>query len=202
MTQASAIGMVRNWRQNMISSRWMPRSAASLISADIVASARDRAEPDQQREQRASGGSRLPSAPAIGVGARPSVPAETISRAMHEPDFLLFASDATLVGLAAGRCCWALVALLGERRRMRRKHRRGRLDAVDHASCWRLCGSACCDARWAGSRLACSARASISEMPPATIRRHASIAEWLPHVTSNGRISLCARDHAEQDRRW
>jgi len=46
---------------------------------------------------------------------------------MREPDFLLFASDATLVGLAGGALLLvAVVALLGERRRMRRKH----IDAV------------------------------------------------------------------------
>ena len=39
IAQPSAIGIVRNWRQNMISSRWMPRCEASLISADIVDSA-------------------------------------------------------------------------------------------------------------------------------------------------------------------
>jgi hypothetical protein len=46
---------------------------------------------------------------------------------MREPDFLLFASDATLVGLAGGASLLvALVAFVGERRRMRRKH----IDAV------------------------------------------------------------------------
>jgi len=46
---------------------------------------------------------------------------------MSEPDFLLFASDATLVGLAAGAFLLvALGAFAGERRRMRRKH----IDAV------------------------------------------------------------------------
>jgi hypothetical protein len=46
---------------------------------------------------------------------------------MHEPAFLLFASDATLVGLAgAASLVAAAVALLGERRRLRRKH----IDAV------------------------------------------------------------------------
>ena len=46
---------------------------------------------------------------------------------MHEPAFLLFASDATLVGLAGGALLLvALVAFAGERRRMRRKH----IDAV------------------------------------------------------------------------
>lgn len=46
---------------------------------------------------------------------------------MHEPRFLLFASDATLVALAGGGLLLiALVALAGERRRMRRKH----IDAV------------------------------------------------------------------------
>ena len=42
---------------------------------------------------------------------------------MEEPDFLLFASDATLVGLAGGALLLvALAAFLGERRRLRRKH--------------------------------------------------------------------------------
>jgi hypothetical protein len=46
---------------------------------------------------------------------------------MHEPAFLLFASDATLVGLAGGiSLLIAAIALLGERRRLRRKH----IDAV------------------------------------------------------------------------
>jgi hypothetical protein len=46
---------------------------------------------------------------------------------MHGPDFLLFASDATLVGLwGAGLLLLAVVALLGEWRRARRKH----VDAV------------------------------------------------------------------------
>jgi hypothetical protein len=46
---------------------------------------------------------------------------------MHEPAFLLFASDATLAGLAGGAMlAVAGVALLGERRRLRRKH----IDAV------------------------------------------------------------------------
>jgi hypothetical protein len=46
---------------------------------------------------------------------------------MHEPAFLLFASDATLAGLAGGvMLVVAAVALLGERRRLRRKH----IDAV------------------------------------------------------------------------
>lgn len=46
---------------------------------------------------------------------------------MHEPDFLLFASDATLVGLLGGALLLvSLAASLGERRRMRRKH----IDAV------------------------------------------------------------------------
>ena len=46
---------------------------------------------------------------------------------MDEPAFLLFASDATLVGLAGGALLGvAGVALLGERRRLRRKH----IDAV------------------------------------------------------------------------
>jgi hypothetical protein len=42
---------------------------------------------------------------------------------MDEPDFLLFASDATLVGLVGGALLLiAFVAYLGERRRMRRKY--------------------------------------------------------------------------------
>lgn len=42
---------------------------------------------------------------------------------MEEPHFLLFASDATLVGLAGGALLLvALAAFLGERRRVRRKH--------------------------------------------------------------------------------
>ena len=46
---------------------------------------------------------------------------------MHEPAFLLFASDATLVALAGGASLIvAAIALLGERRRLRRKH----IDAV------------------------------------------------------------------------
>ncbi len=46
---------------------------------------------------------------------------------MHEPAFLLFASDATLVGLAAlVLLIVGAVALLGERRRLHRKH----IDAV------------------------------------------------------------------------
>ena len=46
---------------------------------------------------------------------------------MHEPTFLLFASDATLVALAgAATLTVAGIALLGERRRLRRKH----IDAV------------------------------------------------------------------------
>ena len=46
---------------------------------------------------------------------------------MKEPDFLLFASDATLIGLAGGALLLiALAAALGDRRRMRRK----RIDAV------------------------------------------------------------------------
>lgn len=46
---------------------------------------------------------------------------------MGEPDFLLFASDATLFGLAGGALLLvALAAFAGERRRMRRKH----IDAV------------------------------------------------------------------------
>jgi hypothetical protein len=46
---------------------------------------------------------------------------------MREPDFLLFASDATLVGLAGGALLLvAVVAFTGERRRMRRRH----IDAV------------------------------------------------------------------------
>jgi len=40
---------------------------------------------------------------------------------MSEPAFLLFASDATLVGLASGALLLvALVAMFGERRRLRR----------------------------------------------------------------------------------
>ena len=46
---------------------------------------------------------------------------------VHEPRFLLFASDATLVALAGGALLFlALVALVAERRRLRRK----RIDAV------------------------------------------------------------------------
>jgi hypothetical protein len=46
---------------------------------------------------------------------------------MHEPTFLLFASDATLVAIAAGAALLiAAIALIGERRRLRRKH----IDAV------------------------------------------------------------------------
>ena len=46
---------------------------------------------------------------------------------MDEPDFLLFASDATLFGLAGlAALSVAGISLLGERRRLRRKH----IDAV------------------------------------------------------------------------
>ncbi len=46
---------------------------------------------------------------------------------MHEPAFLLFASDATLLALAgAALLLVALAAFLGDRRRMRRRH----IDAV------------------------------------------------------------------------
>ncbi|MBB5733424.1 hypothetical protein FHS61_002459 [Altererythrobacter atlanticus] len=46
---------------------------------------------------------------------------------MEEPDFLIFASDATLAALWAGALLLlALVALLAERRRLRRQ----RIDAV------------------------------------------------------------------------
>ena len=46
---------------------------------------------------------------------------------MHEPDFLLFASDATLIGIAGGLLLLvAAVAFVAERRRMRRN----RIDAV------------------------------------------------------------------------
>lgn len=46
---------------------------------------------------------------------------------MHEPAFLLFASDATLVALAgAALLLIALGCFVGERRRLRRKH----IDAV------------------------------------------------------------------------
>ena len=46
---------------------------------------------------------------------------------MHEPAFLLFASDATLLALAgAALLLVALAAFLGDRRRMRRNH----IDAV------------------------------------------------------------------------
>ncbi|HYD25027.1 MAG TPA: hypothetical protein VEB68_09525 [Croceibacterium sp.] len=48
---------------------------------------------------------------------------------MGEPDFLLFASDATLAGLAGGALLLvALLAMLGERRRLRRK-------AIDAVGC-------------------------------------------------------------------
>ena len=41
---------------------------------------------------------------------------------MRAPDFLLFASDATILGLwGAGLLLVSLVAFLGDRRRMRRK---------------------------------------------------------------------------------
>ena len=41
---------------------------------------------------------------------------------MKEPDFLLFASDATLLGIAgAALLLIALAAMFGERRRLRRK---------------------------------------------------------------------------------
>lgn len=44
-----------------------------------------------------------------------------IPRTMKEPDFLLFASDATLCGIVAGALLLlALLAIVGERRRMRR----------------------------------------------------------------------------------
>jgi hypothetical protein len=46
---------------------------------------------------------------------------------MHEPAFLLFASDATLAGLWGGALLLvASIAILGERRRLRRKS----IDAV------------------------------------------------------------------------
>ncbi|HEY6814583.1 MAG TPA: hypothetical protein VI168_03490 [Croceibacterium sp.] len=46
---------------------------------------------------------------------------------MEEPDFILFASDATLVGMAGAVLLTMSVAtFFGERRRMRRKH----IDAV------------------------------------------------------------------------
>ena len=46
---------------------------------------------------------------------------------MSEPEFLLFASDATLIGLAGGALLLvALTAFVGERRRLRRRH----IDAV------------------------------------------------------------------------
>jgi hypothetical protein len=46
---------------------------------------------------------------------------------MHEPDFLLFASDATLAGVAGGALLlFAVAAAFAERRRLRRKH----IDAV------------------------------------------------------------------------
>ncbi len=46
---------------------------------------------------------------------------------MHEPDFLRFASDATLVALGGvALLLIALASFLGERRRMRRQH----IDAV------------------------------------------------------------------------
>jgi hypothetical protein len=61
---------------------------------------------------------------------RPGLPDRsqpTISRRMQEPGFLLFASDATLLGLGgAGLLGVAALAILGERRRMRRRH----IDAV------------------------------------------------------------------------
>jgi hypothetical protein len=51
----------------------------------------------------------------------------TISPAMREPGFLLFASDATLAGLAGGALLLvAVVAVVAERRRLRRR----RIDAV------------------------------------------------------------------------
>lgn len=44
------------------------------------------------------------------------------ARPMHAPPFLIFASDATLAGLAGGAfLLLSLVAHLGERRRLRRK---------------------------------------------------------------------------------
>jgi len=46
---------------------------------------------------------------------------------MHEPDFIHFASDATLIGLAAAALlAMSVASFLGERRRVRRKH----IDAV------------------------------------------------------------------------
>jgi hypothetical protein len=46
---------------------------------------------------------------------------------MHAPEFLLFASDATLVALGgAALLLVALASFLGERRRLRRRH----IDAV------------------------------------------------------------------------
>ena len=46
---------------------------------------------------------------------------------MHEPEFLLFASDATLIGLIGGALLLvAAAAFLGERRRLRRQQ----IDAV------------------------------------------------------------------------
>jgi hypothetical protein len=46
---------------------------------------------------------------------------------MEEPEFLRFASDATLVGLIGGALLVvAAIAFLGERRRLRRRH----IDAV------------------------------------------------------------------------
>ena len=53
--------------------------------------------------------------------------ARTISRGVEEPDFLKFASDATMLGLGAGGLLiLALVAGIAERRRSRRKS----IDAV------------------------------------------------------------------------
>jgi hypothetical protein len=52
----------------------------------------------------------------------PDSNAQTISRAVKEPDVLLFASDATLLGLVAGGLlAVALMAAVAERRRVRRK---------------------------------------------------------------------------------
>ena len=46
---------------------------------------------------------------------------------MHEPQFLLFASDATLIALGGvALLLVAVLAFLGDRRRMRRRH----IDAV------------------------------------------------------------------------
>lgn len=46
---------------------------------------------------------------------------------MHEPSFLVFASDATLSGLAGGALLLlSMAAHMGERRRLRRRH----IDAV------------------------------------------------------------------------